>query len=72
MSAVCECHNPVVSTSEGGEKYCKKCGYWWAPEYGSRKYITPRIFIPANPKPNNFCPCGSGKKFKKCCMKEKA
>jgi SWIM/SEC-C metal-binding protein len=20
------------------------------------------------PKPNNFCPCGSNKKYKKCCM----
>lgn len=23
---------------------------------------------PIDPKPNNFCPCSSGKKFKKCCM----
>ncbi len=21
-----------------------------------------------DPKPNNFCPCGSNKKYKKCCM----
>ena len=23
-----------------------------------------------NPLPNNFCPCNSGKKFKKCCMSQ--
>jgi len=23
--------------------------------------------LPPIPKPNNFCPCGSGIKYKKCC-----
>jgi SWIM/SEC-C metal-binding protein len=26
------------------------------------------LFLPNPPKPNNFCPCGSNKKFKKCCL----
>ena len=30
--------------------------------------ITPEDMISDDPKPNNFCPCNSGKKYKKCCM----
>lgn len=31
-------------------------------EYGTRKVVMPQA------RPNDRCPCGSGKKYKKCCM----
>lgn len=80
MSAVCTCYNPEVRDSEGGEKFCKRCGHWWLPQHGSMDPATPGLNLQlmrhaarvrhAQPKTarNAPCPCGSGKKHKKCCL----
>lgn len=29
MSAICSCHNPVVTVTPLGEAYCTRCGFWY-------------------------------------------
>ncbi len=45
------------------EEFILKCGYEQmrsaAPQQAQANF---------DPKPNNYCPCGSNKKYKKCCM----
>lgn len=47
----------------------KKIGQTWF--FADGKMVTQKPYIRATPKvgPNDPCPCGSGKKFKKCCGK---
>jgi hypothetical protein len=84
MSAICYCRNATIKESSQGEKYCDDCGAWWSPKYGStepdgksprrtknpifREKRDPYVKIKELPGRNSGCPCGSGKKWKKCCM----
>ena len=76
MSAICTCTNADIDRSGPGDPVCRKCGAWWIPKYGS---TAPRLDKPKAENPglrratpkigrNDYCPCGSGRKFKKCCM----
>jgi len=38
-------------------------------ETGDYKYIRPPVKVETQIGRNDSCPCGSGKKFKKCCMR---
>ena len=71
----CHCRNPEIVKEEGTDPYCGKCGFWWDKKYGStepgeklpesrRSYNQYRA--PIKIGRNEQCPCGSGKKFKKC------
>ena len=84
MSAICYCRNATIRETDQGHKFCDDCGYWWEPKYGStapdgkspRNERHPMFkpkrepFVNQNQRPerNSPCPCGSGKKFKKCCI----
>ena len=75
----CTCRNAkIIQPTDGGDPYCDRCGYYWDERYGSAKPGEP---LPPSRQPNNQyrraapkvgrnepCPCGSGKKFKKCCL----
>jgi hypothetical protein len=83
MSAVCTCRNAQIEATPTGEKFCRKCGFWWNPEWGSTepdpsaKEIHPRHRGMEIPVPTHRadikigrnwpCPCGSGVKYKRCC-----
>ena len=49
------------STLEERSLFCREDGHW--------RYLkgTPQV-TPLRPERNSLCPCGSGKKFKKCCL----
>lgn len=36
MTPICACKRPDVRTHEGGSLYCKTCGFWYQPDYGSK------------------------------------
>ena len=76
----CTCRNAKINTEKHGPEnpFCERCGYWWDERYGS---VKPGAPLPPQRQPNNQyrraapktgrndpCPCGSGKKAKKCCM----
>lgn len=68
MSAVCGCRSPLVRETANGE-VCDRCGMWWDPRYGS--VVPGRVRKPERIRTgrNDPCPCRSGKKFKKCCLR---
>lgn len=76
VSAICSCTNADIDRSGPGDPVCRKCGAWWIPEYGSVEPGTAEArkahkgLQRTAPKigRNDHCPCGSGKKFKKCCL----
>ena len=35
MSAVCTCRNADIDKSNPANPFCRKCGAWWIPKYGS-------------------------------------
>lgn len=53
----CECGNVSVIIDNYNRKYCRKCF--------SNKFKSP--IGQKKPERNSPCPCGSGKKYKKCC-----
>lgn len=84
MSAICYCKNATIKETDQGHKYCNDCGHWWEPKHGStepdgssrrntrdtifREKRVPFVKIKELPGRNSGCPCGSGRKWKKCCM----
>ena len=51
------------------ESSARKGGQTWQGEFGKPKSLSKPILAPATgPGRNDLCPCGSGKKFKKCCL----
>ena len=85
MSAICYCKNATIKETDQGHKYCDDCGHWWEPKYGStepdgtsRRNTRDTIFVEKRkpfvkeahtPQRNSLCPCGSNRKWKKCCMR---
>jgi uncharacterized protein YecA (UPF0149 family) len=59
-TAACEkCgRKPIYKTDGQSRQICRRCAMGLAPTF----HKTPR------PGRNDLCPCGSGLKFKKCCM----
>ena len=61
----------TLITEYGGER-----GYWELPmrykgkTYGEKRFVSIEPIQRETPKVNrnDACPCGSGKKYKKCCM----
>ena len=53
---VCACGKPSVTIDDYGRKCCLRCH--------NKKFINLKV---KNPERNSPCPCGSGKKYKKCC-----
>lgn len=58
------------------ELYCQRCGLWYEPvawKNDPRRIEASRVHgglrLGIKPERNDPCPCGSGKKFKKCCLK---
>ena len=77
MSSICTCTTPEIVFS-GKLPHCAKCGSWWDIEHGSHvpgsqeaKEAHRGQQRGAVVERNDPCPCGSGKKFKKCCMFKK-
>ncbi len=52
----------VDALHERGE-FVREAGRW----YYTRGEILPPSFVPWKPARNEVCPCGSGRKFKRCC-----
>jgi len=81
MIAICTCRNAKIKETSSGEKYCAICGYYWIEKYGSKipDITAPSRLIGCNDRRkdppkirrNDPCPCGSGLKFKSCCIWQK-
>jgi preprotein translocase subunit SecA len=76
MSAICYCTNADIDRTDPANPWCRKCSAWWNPKYGSvepgsveaqQRHIGQTRVAPKIGR-NEPCPCGSGKKFKKCHM----
>ena len=71
---VCTCNFPNLRPGPGGVRICLNCLKWHliedgskTPAQGRRDHAAARAQFNASIQPNAACPCGSGKKFKKCC-----
>jgi uncharacterized protein YecA (UPF0149 family) len=64
MMDLCRCQVPKVVTKDGGD-YCTACGLWYIKAEWEKD---PRRLPPEKLGRNDPCHCGSGKKFKKCCL----
>lgn len=69
MSDRCHCPEPHLMHGENGT-YCTICHMWYDHQAwlkDSRRLTLEQRM--AKTGRNDSCPCGSGKKFKKCCLK---
>jgi len=70
----CRCHFPVIVKEAGKDDYCSRCGSYHDVEHGSYTEAQGAALALAaakhfrNPGRNDPCPCGTGKKYKHCCM----
>ena len=84
MSEICTCVNADIIRKGNDDPICRKCGCWWIPKYGSTEprpdFEVKKMFsetvkhsfqVKTKTGRNDSCPCGSGKKYKKCCMRRK-
>lgn len=63
----CHCFYPTIAyVNNGKDKYCTNCKKWWSKEYGSYEPGTVPRLRAFRLGRNDPCPCGSGKKYKKC------
>lgn len=62
----CTCLEPDVVTHKSGPACCRLCGGWVSsPPPTDHKGNKPRRTVIGRNEP---CPCGSGKKYKRCCL----
>ena len=77
MTPICTCGRPDIDRTTHKEPFCRKCGYWWNPKYGSHVPVPGEksrsdSHWPKRISGNDYCPCGSEKKYKNCCGKSKS
>lgn len=65
---LCHCVVPDVRPHKNGGQYCGICNLWYVHEEWLRDSRRIRASEPANVGRNDPCPCGSGKKYKRCCL----
>tara|TARA_R110000765_G_scaffold279705_1_gene377268 strand:+ start:564 stop:806 length:243 start_codon:yes stop_codon:yes gene_type:complete len=69
----CQCVKPDVIRSRTLKKVCGHCGGAWHPTHSpipnAEFKDELKAFMRQKVGRNDLCPCGSGKKFKKCCIK---
>lgn len=68
----CRCETPDVPRSNLRVKTCSACDTEWHASHSQIRdavySIFKRVERVKQPPRNAPCPCGSGKKFKKCCL----
>lgn len=65
---LCHCENPLPKPFGNGLT-CEQCGMWYDEQEWKRDpRRLPKTIQKNKIGRNDFCPCGSGKKFKKCCL----
>lgn len=68
--AYCDRNYPILKTDGEGNNVCTMCAGIDMEGNVIRGAITP-IRVEKVPGRNDPCPCGSGKKYKKCCITSK-
>jgi hypothetical protein len=58
-------HEEGVDYPMGG--VCPQCSFWWNLDRWTHEPLGGRRETTAEPGRNEPCPCGSGRKYKKCC-----
>lgn len=58
-------HEEGIDYPEGG--VCPQCPFWWGIDRWTHQPVGAAPAVPEKVGRNEPCPCGSGRKFKKCC-----
>ena len=71
---LCHCDVPELIKLQNKQIYCNKCNLWYSEKewLEDTRKLGIEVYGP-NLKigRNDYCPCGSGKKFKFCCLNKK-